>query len=391
MANLTALQVRHIRAKAKVQRLGDGGGLYLIVKPSGSKSWVQRIMIDGKRTDIGLGGFPAVSSAKAREKSMEIRATVADGRDPRAERRRPALPTFQEAAEMYIQANAPTWRHAKTAGDTRARLCTYAYPVFGDTRVDRITRHDVLEALEPIWTAKPAASRKLRQRVRAVFSYALAHEWVDSNPAGEAIDAALPKTPAVKSHFRALPYQDVADALRTVEASTATLAARLCLRFAVLTAARSGEARGARWDEIDLDGRVWTIPPDRMKARREHRVPLSDAALNVLDRARDLPDKAKTGLVFPSARARAGELSDMTLTKVLRDNGLAGRATVHGFRTSFKTWCMETTDTPWAVGEAALAHTLGNSTEQAYARSDLFERRRELMQQWADYATGEAR
>ena len=383
MANLTALQVRHIRAEVKVQRLGDGGGLYLIVKPSGSKSWVQRIMIDGNRTDIGLGGFPAVSLAKAREKSMEIRATVADGRDPRAERRRSALPTFREAAEQYISTNAPTWRHPKTAKDTRTRLEKYAFPIFGDTRIDRITRHDVLAALEPIWTAKPAASRKLRQRVRAIFGYALAHEWIETNPAGDAIDPGLPKTPAVKSHFRAMPYQDVSAALDKIEASASRLAVRLCFRFLVLTAARSGEARGTKWKEIDLDGRTWTIPAERMKANREHRVPLSDAAVEVLRRAKDLSDDS--GLVFPSARGR--ELSDMTLTKMLRDNGLAAATTVHGFRTSFKTWCMETTDTPWAVGETALAHTLGNSTEQAYARSDLFERRRALMQQWAAYVT----
>ena len=187
------------------------------------------------------------------------------------------------------------------------------------------------------------------------------------------IDAGLPRTPAVAAHFRALPYQDVPDVLRRVEASQARLASRLCFRFLVLTAARSGEARGARWDEIDRDARTWAIPKSRMKAGREHRVPLSDAALEVLRRAKALDDNS--GLVFPSLYKPGRELSDMTLTKLLRDLGLADRATVHGFRTSFKTWCMETTDTPWAVGEAALAHTLGNSTEQAYARSDLFERR----------------
>ena len=387
MKDLTALEIKNLEPQAKTLRIADGRGrgLYLVVRPSGSKAWVQRIMVDGKRADIGLGGFPAVSLAKAREKSLEVRAAVADGRDPRAERRRPALPTFREAAELYIKANAPTWRNGKTAQDMRTRLDAYVYPVLGGACIDRVTRGDVLAVLEPIWTAKPAASRKLRQQVRSIFSYALAHGWVESNPAGEVIDAALPKTPAVKSHFRAMPYQDVAATLRKIEASPSRLAVRLCFRFLVLTAARSGEARGARWQEIDLDGRTWTIPAERMKANREHRVPLSDAAMEVLRRAKDLSDDS--GLVFPSARGR--ELSDMTLTKMLRDNGLAQVATVHGFRTSFKTWCMETTDTPWAVGEAALAHTLGNSTEQAYARSDLFERRRDLMQQWADYVTAD--
>ena len=383
MALLTALKVRSIKPQSRTQRHGDGRGLYLVVRPGGSKAWVQRIVIDGSRADIGLGGYPDVSLARAREKSQEIRTAVADGRDPRAESRRPALPTFREAAEMYVQANAPTWRNVKTAQDTRAQLEAYAFPVFGEARIDRITRGDVLAALDPIWTAKPSASRKLRRRIRAIFSYALAHGWVDANPAGEAIDAALPKTPAVKSHFRALPYQDVAATLRKIEASGSRLAVRLCFRFLVLTAARSGEARGARWEEIDLDARTWAIPGARMKAGREHRVPLADAVVKVLQRATDLSDDS--GLVFPSTRGR--ELSDMTLTKMLRDNGLADMATVHGFRTSFKTWAMEQTDTPWAVGETALAHTIGNSTEQAYARSTLFERRRVLMQEWGDYAT----
>lgn len=195
-----------------------------------------------------------------------------------------------------------------------------------------------------------------------------------------------PPQPAVKAHFRAMPYEEVPEALETIRASTASLSTRLCFRFLVLTAARSGEARGATWDEVDLDGTTWTIPASRMKAGVAHRVPLSKQALDVLRRARLLEDNS--GLVFPSALKPGRALSDMTLTRLLRATDLADRATVHGFRTSFKTWTMETTDTPWAVGEAALAHTLGNSTEAAYARTDLFERRRALMQQWADYLSG---
>ena len=191
--------------------------------------------------------------------------------------------------------------------------------------------------------------------------------------------------PKVKAHFRALPYQEVGAALETVEASPASMSAKLCFRFLVLTAARSGEARAAAWDEIDFDDPVWRIPPSRMKAGLEHRVPLSRQALEVLDQASVLRDE--TGLIFPSPRKWKTPMSDMTLTKVLRTVGLAGRATVHGFRSSFKNWTLEQTDTSWAVSEAALAHTLGNSTEQAYARSDLFEQRRQLMQLWADYVT----
>ena len=214
----------------------------------------------------------------------------------------------------------------------------------------------------------------------------MAHGYVEVNPEGEIIDAALPPIPAVKGHFRALPYQEVGGALRMVEASSSSLSSRLCFRFLVLTAARSGEARGATWDEIDMHQAVWTVPGDRMKAGVEHRVPLVDAALEVLAAAQLLSDGSN--LVFPSLIKPRHQLSDMTLTKLLRDLGLAERATIQGFRTSIKTWCMEQTNTPWAVGEAALAHTIGNSTEAAYARSDLFDKRRTVMQQWADYLLG---
>ncbi len=214
----------------------------------------------------------------------------------------------------------------------------------------------------------------------------MAHGFIELNPAGEVINAALPPMPAVKAHFRALPYGDVGKALETIEGSSSSLSSRLCLRFLVLTAARSGEARGTLWHEIDFEEREWRIPAARMKSGVEHRVPLSDVSMDVLQQALNLDDDS--GLVFPSTLKPGRPLSDMTLTKILRSVGLADRATVHGFRTSFKTWAMERTDTPWAVGEAALAHTLGNSTEQAYARSDLFERRRTLMQQWADYLFG---
>ena len=215
---------------------------------------------------------------------------------------------------------------------------------------------------------------------------AMAHGFMEKNPAGEAIDGALPPMPRVKAHLRSLPYEEVGDALRTFGASQASLAARFCLRFLVLTAARSGEARGATWDETDLGGRVWRIPPEQMKAGVEHRVLLSDQAADVLEEAASFRDES--GLVFPSPHKRKSQMSDMTLTKVLRSVGLAERATVHGFRSSFKDWTLERTDTTRAASESALAHTRGNATEQAYARSDLFERRRALMQRWADFLTG---
>ena len=385
MAKLTNAEVKSLKPGPKVRRHGDGRGLYLVLKPSGARSWVQRIAIAGRRTDIGLGGYPGLSLAKAREKSQEVRSAVAEGLDPRAPRR-PAVPIFSELAEQYIRANASRWKNAREARDWRTSLQNYVYPTFGSTRIDKVTRADVLTALLNIWDDKQNTAKKVRQRVRVVFASAMAHGYIDQNPAGEVIDAALPKTPAVRAHFRALPYKDVPAVLKAVEDSgAASLTARLCLRFLVLTATRSGESVGARWDEIDLESRTWTIPAERMKAGRQHRVPLSRQALDVLIRAQGLSHRSE--LVFPSTARPGAPQSHIAPLRVLRGLGLD--ITVHGFRTSFKTWCMETTDIPWAVGEAALAHTIGNSVEAAYARSDLFTRRAAVMQQWADYAAPE--
>ena len=347
---------------------------------------MQRITVHGRRRDIGLGGFPSVSLAQARDKAADNRAVVAAGRDPLAEKRSPATPTFREAARAVHAANIPRWRNGKHGVSWMQSLERHAMPALGNTPLDRIDRGGALQVLTPIWTTHPETARRVRQRMRTVFRWAMAHGFMDANPAGEAIDGALPPMPKVKAHLRALPYQDVGAALEAVASSQASLSAKLCFRFLVLTAARSGEARGTAWDEIDVQGQQWRIPSQRMKAGMEHRVPLSRQALDTLREASALRDDA--GLVFPSPRKPGSPMGDMTLLKVLRAVGLAERATVHGFRSSFKNWTLEQTDAPWAVSEAALAHLLGNATEQAYARSDLFERRRALMQLWADYVTG---
>ena len=380
------LSATRVKALKDPGRFSDGGGLHLFISKAGRKSWVQRITIDGHRRDIGLGGFPSVSLAQAREKAADYRAAVAGGRDPLADKRRPAMPSFRDAAHAVHEANRPRWRSGRHSASWMQTLERHAMPALGNIPVDRIDRADVLRVLTPIWTTRPETARRVRQRMRTIFRWAMAHGFMETNPAGEAIDGALPPMPKVKAHLRALPYQEVGEALKTVDASQASIAAKLCFRFLVLTAARSGEARGAVWDEIDIPGQVWRIPPQRMKAGVEHRVPLSGQALVVLGNASALRDES--GLVFPSPLRPGSPMSDMTITKVLRSTGLAESATVHGFRSSFKNWTLEQTDTPWAVSESALAHILGNSTEQAYARSDLFERRRSLMQLWADYLTG---
>ena len=378
---LTAQKVKHLD---KPGRHHDGRGLYLNVTATGSRSWVQRITVDGRRRDLGLGPFPAVSLSQARRKAEANRSAVADGRDPLAEKQRAIVPTFAEAAKAVHKANLPRWRNARHAASWMQTLERHAMPTIGAMRVDRIRRADVLAVLTPIWTTRPETARRVRQRIRTVLKWAQAHEHVEYNAAGEAIDGALPPQPKVKAHLRAPHYAEVSDFLAAVDATQASLASKHCLRFAVLCAARPGEALGARWSEIDIDSREWRIPAARMKAGAEHRVPLSDAALDVLDAAKALHDGG--AYVFPSPLKPGHPLSNMSLTVVLRRAGLADRATVHGLaRATFRTWALEATATPWAVAESALAHRLGDSTTMAYIRGDAFDQRRELMQTWATF------
>jgi integrase len=362
----------------------DGGGLTLVVKQSGGRSWVARVSADGKRRDIGLGAYPAVSLDEARRRTAELRARaqLVNGRavpDPGSQVT--GVPTFAQAAASVHALNTPRWRNERHAREWLHSLHRHAEPLLG-LPVDHITRAHVLEVLHPIWHDKPETARRVRQRIRTVLSYAMAlHEHIPSNAAGDGIDAALPPMPRIRNHQRALHYRDVRQALRRVAGSNSSAAARLCLRFLVLTATRSAEARGARWDEIEEADAAWRIPGERMKSGVEHRVPLSQQAFEVLDAARELADDS--GLVFPSPLKPGHPLSWQTLLKLLRTNELD--CTVHGFRSSFKTWAIEATTTPWAVGEAALAHVVGNSTEAAYVRGDLFAQRRKLMAAWADF------
>ena len=364
---------------------GDGGGLYLRVSPTGGKSWIHRITIHGKRRDIGLGSFPHVSLAKARALAALNRATVADGGNPMAGKRRGQVPRFREAATKVYELHRPRWRSRKHAVDWWATLERHAFPRLGDIKIDAILRADVIDVLSPIWTSKPETARRVRQRIRTVMQWAVARGHIEHNPAGEVIDGALPAMPKVKAHLRALPYFEVPAALAVIDQSRSSLVARSCFRFLVLTAVRSGTARGARWEEIDPERREWRIPGPRMKSGVAHRVPLSDAALAVLHALIPLRDDHE--LVFPSPRRPGEPMSDMTLTKLLRDNGLADRTTVHGFRSAFRDWAAERTNAPHAVMELALSHTVGSAVERAYARSDLIEKRRGLMDQWARFAT----
>jgi integrase len=272
----------------------------------------------------------------------------------------------------------PTWRNAKHANDFIASLEAYAFPRIGRLKVGEVSTGDVLAVLSPIWTSKRETARRVRQRIGTVMKWAIAQGWRQDNPAAN-IDQALPRTDRTKARRKALPYAAVAECISTVHASRAGQATKLALEFLALTASRSGEVRLAAWPEVDLAAAVWEIPATRMKMKRPHRVPLSVRALAILQEAAAFRDG---DIVFPGTK-RGRPLSDMTLSKLVKELGFD--ADVHGFRTSFRTWVQEQTDYPREVAEAALAHAVGDDVEQAYARSDLFEKRRTMMEAWAGY------
>ena len=358
----------------------DENGLVLRVKPSGYKQWIQRLFIHGKRRELGLGPVRLITLAEAREAAMANRKLARSGGDPMA-MQRSSVPTFEQVAGKVFAMHRPTWS-AKHAGQWEATLRTYAYPKIGQKRVDRITTADVMGVLLPMWNEKHHTAKRLRQRIAMVMKWAIAQGYRLDNPAGDAIGAALPKPARIQKHYTALPYGEVAGAIDAVQRSEATASVKLGLELMMLTACRSGEVRGARWEEIDLEGGEWTIPPERMKNRREHRVPLSARAREILAEAKEHAPASEWA--FPSPREL--QLKDFDFSGLFKALGIA--AVPHGFRSSFRDWAAERTDAPHAVMGTALAHVVRNKVEAAYARSDLFERRRALMEQWAEFLDG---
>ena len=377
------LSAAFVRTVSQPGRYGDGRGGYglsLLVKPRSngrlSKTWSQRVRLHGRVTNIGLGAYPIISLSEARKKALANRRTIERGLDPRGSR----VPTFSQAADKVIAVHAAGWKPGgKSERQWRSSLATYVYPRLGRIPVDRVTTADVMACLVPIWHTRPETARRIRQRIGAVMRWAIAQGYRADNPAGDAITAALPANTGRRRHHRALPHADVAASVATVRASAAYPTTVLAFEFLVLTACRSGEVRGALWDEIDLDTATWTIPAARMKSARPHRVPLPPRALHLLAAAEKYRDRS--GLVFPSATGR--ELSDATLSKLLRENGIP--AVPHGYRSSFRDWAAELTNTPREICELALAHVNNDRVEAAYRRSDLFDHRRQLMQHWANY------
>ena len=377
---LTDLIVR----QALPGRHADGNGLYLYVRESGSRSWVQRLVIRLLRVDMGLGGFPLVSLAEARQLAFDNRRVARGGGDPRTDGKEKTTPIVRLAVETVVQARRANWRDATTETKWRRMFGRFVFPVIGETPIGRVTLDEIRGILVPIWKGRGSLGYVLRQHLDHVFKWAVAHGYRSDNPADK-LRTLLPKVKNIVKHHPSLPYQQVAEAVAAVRASDADPAVKLLVVFIVLCASRSGEAAGALWPEIDRKKRLWTLPPERMKALNEHRVPLSVQALEVLDQARAL-NRSKS-FVFPTSQGR--RVAPASTSRFLHSFGFVddkGRPIVlHGFRSTFRVWAVEQAKAHFEICEAALAHVQPDLTVQAYARSDYLEDRRELAQKWADY------
>lgn len=382
---LTALQVK----SAKPGRHADGRGLYLVVKPPNTKgdsarSWVLRVQADGRRRDFGLGPTDLVSLADARAKAIKGRQLMREGLDPSIEwkRKKSTAPTFEVAARQYVEQVKAGWSNAKHSDQWLSSLERHAFPIIGDRLISTMDVADIQDALRPIWLEVPETARRIRQRIGAVLDYAHAQGWRAAEAPMRAVGKGLANQPKKRGHFEAMPYTAIPSLMEKLRAEE-TSVGRLALEFTILTAARSGETRGATWDEIDFDAKLWSIPASRMgKTRQPHTVPLSDDAVAVLERAKVYSDGPKS-VIFPGVGNKP--MSDMTVSKALRALSGSG-ATVHGMRSAFRDWVAEKMPhIPGDVAEAALSHTVRNKVEAAYRRTKYLDQRRDLMATWASF------
>jgi integrase len=379
MAKLTAKSVE----RARPGRHADGQGLYLLVSKTGAKSWVLRVQVHGRRRDIGLGSIAELTLAEARDKARELRKIAKSGRDPIAVRDKVkiAVPTFEAATEACHKNGPPKRWSTRHADAFLASLKQHAMPRLGRLMVDSIEDSDVTAVLAPLWHEKPAAARKLRQRIRTVLDFAKLNGW----RATGAPQVNLGKQPR-SGNFAMMPYADVSAFVAALRDRPIS-AGRLALLFTILTAARSGEVRHARWSQMDLEARTWTRPAAMMKSGEAHVVTLSPAAVAVLETAKQLQTLSSADLVFPGTRGQP--LTDMALLKIVKADG--GPFTVHGFRAAFRTWAAEQMPTiPEAVAEAALAHSVPDAVVRAYQRAKFIELRRKLLDAWGAFLTGES-
>lgn len=394
MGKLTTRGVQKLVREAKPGLTNDGEGLYLKIGNKGGASWIYRFRRNGKLRDMGLGSYSDVSLAKARDRAGKNRSLVKEGLDPleakvEEDQADETTPTFSNCAARYIKSHRRSWRNAKHARQWVSTLKVYARPIIGTKPVDEVTTQDILKILSPIWTTKTETAKRVQGRIENVLDYAAAHDYRDPvNPArwrGH-LDKLLAKPSRVKkvTHHPAMPY-DAAPAFTTELQGYTSISAK-ALQFLILTATRTSEVLRSEWTEIDLENEIWTIPADRMKARREHRVPLSRQAMALLTQ---LPRVNGNPYVFPGAR-QGRPLSNMAMLQLMRGMGYGpdgehGDYVPHGFRSSFRDWNGEVTSYPRDVAEMALAHTIENKVEAAYRRGDLFEKRRAMMQDWGNF------
>lgn len=378
MGKLTAAQIRNIKIPGRYM---DGDGLGLVITAPHKGYWVLRATVNGRRRDIGLGSLDLVKLAEAREAAIDMRREIQRGIDPVAERKRQKIevPTFKAAAEKVHAEQKASWKNGKHQDQWINTLETYAFPKLGDRLVNDIEGPLIREVLISIWLSKPETARRVKQRIGVVLDWAYANGMRPTEAPMRSLNRALPRQPKQDDHFAAMAYEDVPAFVEYLHKRTSVT--RLALEFLILTASRSGEVRGAKWAEIDLEAKLWTVPADRMKVGKRHIVPLTDAAIKALERARPYY-AACSDLIFPG-RNVLRPMSDMTLLKVMRCAKLP--FTVHGFRSAFRDWAAEKTSFPGEVAEAALAHTVANRVEAAYRRTDYLDKRKVLMRDWADF------
>jgi integrase len=365
-------------------RYSDGGGLFLVVGDNGSASWLVRMQKSGRRRDFGLGSLDKVSLSDARKARDVVRGQFEAGLDPVMEHKKAdGVPTFRVAAATVHKAQRKAWSEGKHQSQWINTLTTYAFPVIGDLPVNKIDQRAILDVLLPIWIEKNETARRVRQRIGAVLDWAFVKGYRETEAPMRALTKGLPRVTAARGHHEAMAYADVAGFMARLRAGEDTMG-RLALEALVLTAARSGEVRGATWDEVDLEAGLWSIPAARMKRKKPHVIPLPPAVVAVFKRALALQTGDVT-MVFPGL-VRGRPISDATMAKVLKVMGETAKP--HGFRSTFKDWAGEVAGFPNELSEAALAHAIPNKAEAAYRRGDMLERRRAMMTAWADYCDG---
>jgi len=389
MAHLFGKLTKKLVENLGAGRHGDGNGLYLVVDPSGARRWIVRVVVKGQknkkgaplRTDFGLGGADVVTLNQARDRALEYRRMAKQGLNPRFNAKQ-EIPTFEEVAQQVHIERLPTWKNAKHGQQWINTLRDYAFPKIGRMPVDSIGQPEALMCLSPIWTEKHETAKRLSQRIKTVLDVAKSKGFRSGeNPITEIKDAkVLPKVTAKPKHHKAMKWQDVPAFYAELQARNA-MAAR-ALMFTCLTGSRTSEVLGIRWDEVDLKAHLWTCPAERMKIGEEHRVPLTDEMLAIIE-----PLQAMASDYVFEGQKRHRPLSNMSMVMLLRRMKVEG-VTVHGFRSTFRDWASEVANAPREVAEMSLAHKVGSDVERAYARSDLLDRRRVLMDRWSAFVAG---